>query len=151
MTISSILVFCDFYDHQSMKNPIEFRIAVFAINSPPKSSFRYSLRSPSPDILLLLRTKSRCTNITPPQLNTQNLLHTRQDFLVWSRSPSLEVRHDTLRCVALGRQVFLRHLRLHLLSLLGDHRPNFLANSGWFNDIIAAIDFGEVLAFNARF
>jgi hypothetical protein len=135
-----------------MKGPHRIQNPVFAHQIPSQiiivSSF---LATTVYYPLLLLRTKSRRTNIAPPQLNTQNLLHARQDLLVWSRRSALEVRDDTLRRVALGRQILLRHLRLHLLPLLGDHRADFLANSVGLDDIITAIDLGEMLAFDAGF
>ena len=104
-----------------------------------------------PATLLLLRTKSRRTNIASPQLNPQNLLHRRQDLLVRGRRSALEVRNDTLGRVALGRQVLLCHLRLHLLSLLRDGVADFLANCVGLDDVITAVDFGEMLAFDAGF
>lgn len=67
---------------------------------------------------LLFWAETRSTNITSSQFDTKNPLHASQDLLVWRRSTPLEIRHDALSCVALGRQILLRHLGLHLLSLL---------------------------------
>jgi hypothetical protein len=101
--------------------------------------------------LLLLGTKSRRANITSPELNTQNLLHRSQDLLIWGRRSTLEIRYDTLCGVALGRQIFLRHLGLHLLSLLGDGITDLLSDRVGLDNVVAAINFSEMLAFNARF
>jgi hypothetical protein len=90
--------------------------------------------------LLLLRPKPRRPNIIPPQLNTKDLLHRPENLLVWHRRSPLKIRHHALRRVALRSQVLLRHLRLHLLSLLGDHGADFLPDGRWLNDVIAAVD-----------
>jgi hypothetical protein len=94
-------------------------------------------------------TKSRCPNITPPQLNTQNLLHTSQNLLIRRRTTPLKVRHDTLGGIALRRQILLRHLRLHLLPLLTDDCADFLSDRGGLDDVVASVDFREALAFDA--
>ena len=101
--------------------------------------------------LLLLRSKPRRPNITPPQLNTKHPLHSPQNLLIRRRRPPLEIRHNTLRRVTLGREILLRHLRLHLLSLLGDHAADFFADCVGLDDVVAAVDFREVLAFDAGF
>jgi hypothetical protein len=41
-----------------------------------------------------------------------------------------------LRRVALGRQVLLRHLRLHLRALVGDHGTDFFTDCVWLDDIV---------------
>ena len=53
--------------------------------------------------------------------------------------------------VALGRQVLLRHLWLDLLASLRDHAADFLANRVGLDDVVAAVDLCEVLAFDAGF
>lgn len=98
---------------------------------------------------LLLRPKPRRPDIRPPQLNAQHPLHRRQDLLVRRRGPALEIRDDRGGRVALGRQVLLRHLRLHLLALVRDHAADFLADRVGLDDLVAAVDFGEALAFAA--
>ena len=104
---------------------------------------------PSSAHLLLLGTKPWRTNITSPELNTQNLLHRRQDLLIWGCRSTLKVGYDTLCGVALGRQILLRHLGLHLLSLLGDSITDLLSDRVGLDNIVAAIDFSEMLPFNA--
>jgi hypothetical protein len=106
---------------------------------------------PLPASLLFLRTKSRCANITSPQLNTENLLHRCQNLLIRGRRSALEVRDDTLCGIAFGRQILLRHFRLHLLSLLGDGIADFLADRVGLDDVVAAVNFGEMLAFDTGF
>jgi len=98
---------------------------------------------------LLLWSKSRLTNITTPQLNTQHSLHSRQDLLIRSGRASFKVCHDTLGSVTLCSQVLLRHLGVHQLPLVGDGGSDFLADGGGLDDVVAAVDFGEVLAFDA--
>jgi len=53
--------------------------------------------------------------------------------------------------VALSRQIFLRHLGLHLLSLLGDGITDLLSDRVGLDNVVAAINFSEMLAFNAGF
>ena len=98
--------------------------------------------------LLLLRPKSRRSNITPPQLNAQCLLHGRENLLIRCRRPPLEIRHNALCGVAFGRQILLRHLRLHLLALVRDDTADLLADRVGLDDIIASVDLGEMLAFD---
>lgn len=108
-----------------------------------------SLPTKSPKASLLLRSKPRRPNIRPPQLNPQHSLHRRQNLLIRSRATALEIRNDRGGSVALCRQVLLRHLRLHLLALVGDHGADFLADCVGLDDLVAAVDFGEALAFAA--
>ncbi len=100
---------------------------------------------------LLLRSKSRRPNIIPPQLNSQHPLHTRQNLLIGSRRAALKISDDALSGVALGREVLLGHFWVHLLALVGDGGANFLADGGGLDDVVAAVDFGEMLAFDAGF
>jgi hypothetical protein len=53
--------------------------------------------------------------------------------------------------VALGRQILLRHLGLHLLSLLGDGIADLLADRVGLDDVVAAVYLCEMLAFDAGF
>lgn len=98
---------------------------------------------------LLLRPKPRRPNIRPPQLDTEHPLHGAQDLLVGRRGPALEIGNDGRGRVALCREVLLRHLGLHLLALVRDHAADFLANRVGLDDLVAAVDFGEALAFAA--
>jgi len=152
MTISSIprwLNFRDFYDHQKHDETSHRNhspITHPSIYSSPVVKHTH----PSP-VLLLLRTKSRRTNIASPQLNTQNLLHRPKNLLIRRRTSSLEVRDNRLSSIALCSQILLCHLGLHLLALRGDDIADFLADGVGLDDVVAAVNFGEMLAFDAGF
>ena len=149
MTISSIprwLNFRDFYDHQGMMSP---PIVIIHVSTIPPCTISPASSASLP--LLLLRTKSRRTNIASPQLNTQNLLHRPKNLLIRRRTSSLEVRDNRLSSIALCSQILLCHLGLHLLALRGDDIADFLADGVGLDDVVAAVNFGEMLAFDAGF
>jgi len=103
------------------------------------------------DRLLLLRTKLRSANIAPPQLDAQNPLHARQDLLVRGSGAPLEISDDARRRVALGGQVLLGHLGLHLLPPLRDDGAHFLADGARLDDIVGSVDLGQMLTFDTWF
>src|SRR6266536_992485 len=127
-----------------MNNPTSIHLFV-----PSRHSCDESIPTPTPSLLLWAETRS--TNITSLQLDTKNPLHASQNLLIWRRSTPLEISHDTLSCIALGRQILLRHLGFHLLPLLRDDGSDFFFDRSRLHDIIASIDLGEMLAFDTGF
>jgi hypothetical protein len=99
----------------------------------------------------LLGRKSRLPNIGPTQLDAQYPLHRAQHFLVRGRRASLKVLHYRHGRVALGRKILLCHLRRDLVSPANDCLPDVEANGLRLDDLIASVDFGEVLAFDRGF
>jgi hypothetical protein len=100
---------------------------------------------------LFLGAKSRRTNIIATQFNTQDLFHSCKNLLVWSCRATLKIGDNSGRRVALGRQILLCHLGLHLLPSIGNHLADVLADCGWLDDIITTVDLCETLAFDSRF
>jgi hypothetical protein len=100
---------------------------------------------------LFLRTKPRRANVRAAQLDAQDPLHASEDLLVGRGCPALEVRDDGLRRVAFCGEVLLRHFGLHLLALLRDDGADLLADGGGLDDVVRAVNLGEMLAFDAGF
>lgn len=119
---------------------IFYGVYSYRIHHPARNFVLHLSPSRSPTILnnpsLLLRTEPRSTNITSSQLDTQDLLHARENLLVRHSRSSLEISHDALGGIALRCQILLCHLGLHLLSLVGDCSTNFLPDSIGLDDII---------------
>ena len=99
---------------------------------------------------LLLWSESWSTNVGTSELDTENALHVGKDLLVWSGGSVLELSDNGWSGVALGGQVLLGHLWLHLLALGGDGAADDLADGSWLDDIIRAVDLGQVLTLNTR-
>jgi hypothetical protein len=134
-------------DSSIPSSPQPIHAATTGKATPPPS--KPSPPTPPPHPPLLLRPKPRRPNIRPPQLNPKYLLHGPQNLLIRRRTPALEISNDARGGVALCREVFLGHLRLHLLALVGDHGADFFADCVGLDDLVAAVDFGEALAFAA--
>lgn len=97
---------------------------------------------------LLLRRESRLPDIATTQLDAKHALHVPQDLLVRGGGAALEVGDDALGGVALGGEVFLGHLGLHLLAPLGDDGADVLADGRGLDDVVGPVDLGEMLAFD---
>lgn len=81
------------------------------------------------------------------ELDVEDALHGGEDLLVGDGGAALEVGDDRGRRVALGGQVLLRHLGLHLLPRLADDVAHLLAHRVRLDDVVAAVHLGEPLAF----
>lgn len=97
-------------------------------------------------VLLLLRRELRLSNALAPQLHVENSLHVRQYLLVRRRCSSLKVLHDTDRCVAFRRELLLRHLVSFFSAALLDRFADLGSDGLGLDDLVAAINFGEMLA-----
>lgn len=97
---------------------------------------------------LLLWSESWSTNVGTSQLDAENALHVGEHLLVWSGGTVLELLDNGGSGVALGGQVLLGHLWLHLLALGRDGVTDNLADGVWLDDIVRAVNLGQVLALN---
>ena len=100
---------------------------------------------------LLLRPKSRLPNSSPPQLDPEDPLHSAQDLLIRRRRAPLKILHNRHRRVALGCEIFLRHFRRDLVPPLHDRLSDFQAYGLRLDDLVASVDFGQMLAFDGGF
>jgi hypothetical protein len=96
--------------------------------------------------ILLLLGELWGANVSAAKLDVEHPLHGGKNLLVRSRGASLKVGDDTLGGIALGGEVLLRHLRLHLLSGAGDGIADGLADCVGLDNVVGAIDLGETLA-----
>lgn len=99
-------------------------------------------------ILLLLGGELGSANVATPQLNVEDPLHGGEDLLIGGAGAALEVGDNCGSGVALGGEVLLGHLRLHLGSGLGDGVADLLADGVGLDDVVGAVDLGEALAFD---
>jgi hypothetical protein len=100
-----------------------------------------------PRRLLLLWTELWRTNITSSQLDAQNSLHISQDLLIRGGGATLEIGYNRWGSVALGGEVLLRELWLHLLAAIGDGTTDNLADCVWLDNVVGSIDLGQMLTF----
>lgn len=99
------------------------------------------------DSHLLLLGELGSANVGTAKLDVEHPLHGGKHLLVRGGGASLEVSDDTLGGVALGGEVLLCHLGLHLLPGTGDGIADGLADCVGLDDVVGAIDLGETLAF----
>lgn len=85
------------------------------------------------------------------QFDVEDTLEGGEHFLVGLGSTPLEIGNDSRCGVALGSEVFLGHLGLHLGTLLLDGVAYVLADRFWFDDLVAAVDLGHALTLRAAF
>lgn len=85
-------------------------------------------------------------NVAAAQLDVEDALHGRQHLLVRGGGAALKVGDDGGRRVALGGQVLLRHLGLHLLTRRRDDVADLLADRLGLDDVVGPVDLGQVLA-----
>lgn len=97
-------------------------------------------------VLFLLVGELGGTNVAAAELDVEDTLHVGEDLLVGSGSATLKVGNDGLCGVALGGEVLLGHLGLHLLTGLGDDVANLLADGVGLDDLVGAVDLGHALA-----
>ena len=96
---------------------------------------------------LFLLPKSRLPNIAPPQLNIQHPLHRTQHLLVRRRSTPLHILHYGDGGITLCCELLLRHFVAFVVAALLDGVAYLHADGFGFDDVVAAVDFCEVLAF----
>lgn len=95
---------------------------------------------------LLLWSEPWSTNVGTSQLDAENALHVGEHLLVWSGGTVLELLNNRGGGVALGGQVLLGHLWLHLLALGRDGVTDNFADRVWLDDIVGAVDLGQMLS-----
>jgi hypothetical protein len=96
--------------------------------------------------LFLLR-ELLSTNVGTTELNVQHALHGTEDLLVGGGGATLEVLDDGDGGVALGGEFLLGHLVALLVAALLDGIADDGADGLGLDDVVAAVDLGEVLAF----
>lgn len=120
-----------------------------AVSVPPLAAPRFvssNLVHSDERSSLLLWSESWSTNVGTSQLDAENALHVGEHLLVWSGGTVLELLDNGGSGVAFGGQVLLGHLWLHLLALGRDGVTDNLADGVWLDDIVRAVDLGQVLA-----
>lgn len=96
---------------------------------------------------LFLLGKLFTPNIIATQLDVQHPLHCTQHLLVWCGGPLLEVLDDRRGGVALGGEFLLGHLVGFLVATLLDGICDLGSHCLGLDDIIAAVDLGQMLPF----
>jgi hypothetical protein len=98
--------------------------------------------------LFLLR-KLLSPNITPPQLNIQHPLHRTQHLLVRRRRTPLHILHYGDGRITFCGQFLLSHLVAFVIAAPFDSVADLGADGFGFDNVVAAVDFCEELAFGA--
>jgi len=99
------------------------------------------------DPSLFLLGELFCTNVATTELDVEHALHRTENFLVRCRSAPLEVLNDSDGSVALGGQLLLRHLVAFFGATLLDRIAHGVTNGFGLDDVVAAVDLCQVLAF----
>jgi hypothetical protein len=86
------------------------------------------------------------SNVRATQLDVEHALHRGENLLVWGGGATLEVLYNGDGGVALGGEFLLGHLVALLSSALLDGICNGVANGLGLDDIVTAVDLGQVLA-----
>lgn len=87
-------------------------------------------------------------DVGTPQLDVQHPFHGAQHLLVGGGGAAFKVLHDGDGGVALGGQVLLRELEALLVPSSLDGLADLDADGLGLDDVVAAVDFGQVLAFD---
>ena len=88
-------------------------------------------------------------NVRATELNVKHALHGAEDLLVGGGGATLEILDDGNGGVALGGEFLLGHLVALLSAALLDGVGDGVADSLGLDDVVAAVDLGEALAFGA--
>lgn len=117
----------------------------------PHTSLPSHLKTKEPPSRLL--RKLGLTNLVTPQDDIEHPLHRTEHLLVRRRTPPLEIGNDGRRGVALCSEVLLRH-GATLVVLRGgaglrDRLADLDADGFGLDDVVASVDFRQVLAFGA--
>lgn len=111
------------------------------------SPFPQEKAAGSPPVNLLLLRELLLSDARTPQLNVQHALHGTEDLLVRSGGTALEVLNNGDGGVALSGEFLLSHLVAFLVSALLDRIRHLVADGLGLDDVVAAVDLGQVLAF----
>jgi len=87
------------------------------------------------------------SDATTTELHVEHALHRAQDLLIGSGGTALKVLNDGNCGVALSGEFLLRHLVALLVAALLDGVGDFVADGLGLDDVVTAIDLGQVLAF----
>lgn len=104
-------------------------------------------RGLTPGHHLLLFGELFFPDVRAPQLNVEHALHCAQNFLVGSGGALLKVLDNGGGGVALGREFLLCHLVGFLIAALLDGVCDLVADGLGLDDVIAAVNLCQVLAF----
>lgn len=108
---------------------------------------RSKIRGLTPDPSLFLLGELFFADVIAAKLDVEHPLHRRQNLLVWSGSAPLEVLDDGDGGVALGGEFLLGHLVRLLVAAPLDGIGNLSADGLGLDDVVAAVDLGQMLAF----
>ena len=103
-------------------------------------------RPPAVDLLFLRELLA--PNVVTPELNVQHALHSAENLLIGRGGTPLEVLHDCDGGVALSGEFLLGHLVALFCSTLLDSVCDCQTNGLGLDDVVAAVDLCEVLAFD---
>lgn len=95
---------------------------------------------------LFLLGKLLSPNIGSPQFDIQYSLHRTQHLLVWRRRTPLHVLHHSDSGIAFCGQLLLCHFVTFVVAAPFDGVADLGADGFGFDDVVAAVDFCEVLA-----
>lgn len=87
-------------------------------------------------------------DVRTPQLDVEHALHRAEHLLVGRGGAALKVLDHRHGRVALGRQLLLRHLVPFLVAAAPDRLRDLHAYRLGLHDVVASVDFGQVLAFD---
>lgn len=87
-------------------------------------------------------------DVRPPQLDVEHALHRAEHLLVGRGGAALKVLDHRHGRVALGGQLLLRHLVPFLVPAALDRLGDLHAYRLRLDDVVASVDFGQVLAFD---
>jgi hypothetical protein len=99
--------------------------------------------------ILLFLGELLLPDVRAPQLDVQHSFHGAQHLLVGSGGAALKVLHDGDCGVALGGQVLLREFEALLVPSTFDGLADLDADGLGLDDVVASVDFGQVLAFDS--
>ena len=103
----------------------------------------------SPPVELLFLRELLLPDVRASQLDVQHALHGAKHLLVWCGCAPLEVLDDGDCGVAFGGELLLCHLVALVRSALLDGVCYLQPDGLGLDNVVAAVDFGEMLAFNS--
>lgn len=105
------------------------------------------VRGLTPDPSLLLLGELFFTDVSTTELNVEHALHGTEHLLVRRGAATLKVLDDGDGGVALGGEFLLGHLVPFIGAALLDRISHLEADGLGLDDVVAAVDLGQVLAF----
>jgi hypothetical protein len=115
----------------------------------PRSRNRNKSGGFTPNHHLFLLRELLSTDVGTTEFNIQHALHGTEYLLVGGGGATLEVLDDGDGGVALGGEFLLGHLVALLVAALLDGIADDGADGLRLDDVVAAVDLGEVLAFGS--